>query len=166
MKTLSLYELADQYKFLSENLSDPETGEVNENTLMEFDMIQDSLENKCINIGKLFKSIEAYQEAIKIEKDRLAKRESIFKKQLERLKDYLKFNMVKCDIKKIDCAEFNISVQKNPPAVEIIDQNQVPNDYDKLLPRELNLSKIKEDLKNGVDVPGARLIQRESLRIK
>jgi hypothetical protein len=158
--------MSEQYQFLVNDLYDPETGVVDETALDKLNALQDSIENKCINITKLFKSIELTQEMIKTEKERLIKREKMFKNQVTRLKEYLQMNMERCEIKKIESPEFTISMQNNPPSVEILDPNQVPCSYDKDLPRELNLKKIMEDLKNGLEIPGVRLVQRQSVRIR
>jgi hypothetical protein len=166
MSMIKLYEVSDQYQFLLNDLYDYETGEVDENILARLNELTDTAENKCINITRLFKSIEATQEAIEKERKSMALRERSLKNQVDRLKDYLLTNMERCEIKKIECPQFSISLQKNPPAVEVVDKDEVPNDYDKQKERELDIAKIKEDLKNGVVIPGVRLIQRNSLRIR
>ena len=166
MKALTLYEISDQYQFLLNDLYDYETGVVNETTLAKLNEIQDTMQNKCINITRLFQSIEATQEAIKAEKDRLTKREKAFKNQVMRLKDYLESNMERCDIKKIECPEFTIGLQKNPPSVEILNESEIPHEYDREPKRELDLAKIRDELMNGVVIPGVRLIQKQSVRIR
>lgn len=166
MKSISLYELSDQYRFLMNDLYDEETGVVNETALEKINQLQDSIQNKCVNITKLFKSIEITQKLIAEEKERLAKREKSFKDQVNRLKDYLKTNMEKCDINKIECPEFTISLQNNPQSVDIIDEDKIPHEYDKKKDRELDLRLILSDLKNGVVIQGAQLKQSKSVRIR
>lgn len=166
MKTLSLYEMSNQYQFLITDLYDYETGVVNETALEKLNALNDTIEEKCINISKLFQSLQATQEAIKAEKDRLAKREKAFKNQAERLKEYLKMNMERCEIKKIECTEFTISLQKNPASIQVICEDEIPAEYDKPVKREIDLLKIREDLKNGVDIPGVCLAQGSSIRIR
>ena len=165
MSSLSLYNMSEQYQFLVNDLYDPETGVVDETALERLNALEDSIQNKCINITKLFKSIEATQEAIKIEKNRLAKRESVFKNQVSRLKDFLQSNMEKCEIKKIECPEFTIAIQNNPPSVDTFDQDLIPDSYKKIS-IEFDIQKIKDDLKKGVDIPGVRLVQGKSIRIR
>ncbi len=166
MKSLTLYEISDNYQFLLQDMYNHETGEVDETVLAKLNELSDTAENKCINIVKVWEEFNKEMQAIKEAKDRMAKREKAFKNQIERLKDYLQTNMERCDIKKIECPEFVINLQKNPVAVEVFSEDDVPNIYDKQLKREVNISKIKEDLQNGIDVPGARLIQRNSVRIR
>jgi Siphovirus Gp157 len=166
MKALSLYEMSDKYSFLLNDLYDEETGVVNETTLAKLNALEDSIENKCINITKLFQAIEATKDLIKAEKERLQKREQSFTNQVNSLKEYLRSNMDRCQIKKIECPEFSISLQNNPIAIEVLNMDDVPSDYDKCQKRELDTNKIKEDIKKGVDIPGVRLVQRNHIRIR
>jgi len=165
MKSLTLYEMSDKYQFLVSELYDYETGVVNETTLAKLNELTDSMENKCINITMLFKSIEATQEAIKKEKDKMAAREKAFKNQVARLKDYLLTNMERCDIKRIECPQFTLNLQNNPPALKIDDESLIPKTYDKVT-IEKDMAKIREDLLKGVVIPGARLVQGKSVRIR
>lgn len=166
MKALTLYEMSDQYQFLVNELYDHETGVVNETTLARLNELTDSMENKAINITMLFKSLEATKEAIKKEKDKMAAREKAFTAQVARLKEYLLQNMQRCQIKKIECPQFVIGLQNNPVAVEILNEEEIPAEYDKQPKRELDLAKIKDELQNGVVIPGVRLVQRQSIRIR
>lgn len=163
--SLRLYEIADQYRFLLSDMYDEETGEINENTIARLQELGDSMETKCINITRIFKQIDAEREAIEKERKAMSAREKALKNQVDRLKDYLSFNMEKCAITKIECPQFIISLQKNPPSVEILDENKIPQSYNRVTITH-DLQKIKEDIKNGVDVPGARLVQKNSLRIR
>lgn len=167
MSSLSLYEISDQYQALLNNLYDYETGVVDETALEKLTALTDTMQNKCINITKFFKTLEMAQKAIAEEKAKMAAREKAFKNQVERLKDYLLSNMQRCEIKKIECPEFVLAVQNNPPSVQVDDEKLVPHDYDKPpKERELDLRKILDELKNGVVIPGVRLVQKQSLRIR
>ncbi len=166
MKSMTLYEISDKYQFLLHEMYNHETGEVNENVLAKLNELADSAENKCINIVKIWEEFNKEIAAIKEAKERMAKREKAFKNQVDRLKEYLQTNMERCEIKKIECPEFVIGLQKNPPSVDVLNEDEVPHDYDKCPKRELDISKIKQDLQNGVVIPGVRLVQRNSVRIR
>lgn len=163
--SMRLYQIADEYQFLMNDLYDLETGEVDEKSLARLQALTDPLETKCINITKIFKSIDAEREAIEKERKAMAAREKSLKYQVDKLKEYLLINMERCSIKKIECPQFVLGLQLNPPAVEIYDEKLVPVEFDEVTVHK-NIAKIKEALKNGVDVPGARLVQRNSLRIR
>ena len=165
MSNLALYELASQYQYLANDLYDHETGVVNETALDKLNDINDSIENKAINITKLFKELEANAEAIEKERKAMQARENALRNQSKRLKEYLLTNMERCEINKIECPQFVISVQKNPQSVEVINELYIPEEYNKVK-TELDISRIKEDLKNGVVIPGVNLVQRQSIRIR
>lgn len=165
MSALRLYEIADQYRNLIDNLCDDETGEVSETSLARLDEIKDTMENKAINLVRVWKEMEAHQAAIEKERKAMEARESHLKKQVKNLKEYLKTNMEKCGITKIECPQFKISLQKNPPAVKINDPELIPEEYKKIEVKN-DVSMIKDALKMGIDVPGATLENGYGIRIK
>jgi hypothetical protein len=162
---MRLYEIADRYSFLLNDLYDHETGVVNEATLARLNDLSDSMETKAINITMLFKELEATADAIEKERQAMQKREKALKNQIASLKDYLRSNMERCEINKIECPQFVIALQKNPCSVEITNEDEVPKEYTKVS-IDLDIAKIKDELKNGVVIPGARLVQGSSVRIR
>ena len=84
-----------------------------------------------------------------------------------RLKEYLAFNMQRTGIREIkaDDGTFTAKFQKNPPAVAVYDEKQRPEEY-WVVKREISKSAIKEAIKSGKEIPGAKLESSESLRIK
>ena len=84
-----------------------------------------------------------------------------------RLKEYLAFNMKRSGILEIkaDDGTFTAKFQKNPPAVAVYDEKQIPEEY-WVVKREISKSAIKDAIKGGKEIPGAKLESSESLRIK
>lgn len=166
MKEMTLYQISDEYKFLLDDLYNHDTGEIDENVMARLNNLADSAQDKCINITKVFKEFEKEYKAVEEERKRMAKREKAFKNQIDRLKNYLKTNMEACDITKIECPQFVISLQKNPPSVEPYDKSVIPDEYKKITV-EYDIQKMKYDMMtNGVVIPGARLVQGNSVRIR
>ena len=165
MSALRLYEMTDEYLSILNNLCDEETGEVSETSLERLDEIKDTIENKAINIVRVWKQMEAYQTAIEKERKAMELRESHLKKQVKNLKDYLQTNMLACQITKIECPQFKISLQKNPGSVKFSDESRVPQEYKKVEVKN-DVSMIRDALKMGIEVPGAYLDQGTSIRIK
>lgn len=163
--SLILYEIADQYQFLLKDLYDEETGVVNEATFAKLNEITDSIEDKAINITKLFKEMEAKADAIERERQAMQKRERSLKNQIQSLKNYLSHNMQRCNINKIECPQFVISLHKNPSKLDITDERLIPSKYE-ITTLSLDEAKIKEDLKNGIEIPGAQLVNGSSIRIR
>lgn len=163
--TMRLYEITDHYKFLLNELYDEETGEVNDLVLDKLNEVTDSLETKCINVTRVFKAIDAERSAIERERKSMQAREKALENQVDRLKQYLLSNMELCEISEIKCPQFVIKVQKNPPKVDIYDEALIDDEYKKIKV-DFDVSKIKAGLQNGGVIPGARLIQGNSLRIR
>jgi hypothetical protein len=69
------------------------------------------------------------------------------------------------DKRKIKTVLFSFAIQKNPPSVQA-DENLIPADYWIPQAPKLDRRALMEDLKAGASVPGAHLIQTESLRIR
>ena len=162
---MNLYSIAQEYSELLSNLYDPETGEVDETSLIRLNEMKETLENKCIAVASYIENMEAERKAIEEAKKKMAERESRYKKQVANMKSYLLENMKKSQVKKISCPYFDIALHKNPPSVEVYDENAIPPSYNRIKV-EKNISAILDDLKNGVIIPGARLIQKDSVRIK
>jgi hypothetical protein len=162
---MNLYEITGEYQKALDNLCDPETGEVLEASLISLNEIQKSFEDKCIAVSYFIENMEAEKSAIADVKKRMHERESRLNKKIQSLKDYLLCNMEKSDIKKINCPYFDISLQKNPPSVNILDEEAIPLEYKKI-ELKIDTALIRQDLLNNKKVDGAELIQRKSVRIK
>jgi hypothetical protein len=163
--SLRLYELANEYKFLQDSLFDSETGEINESAMNRLNELDKPIQDKCINTVRAMKSLEAEYKAIEQERKAMQAREKALKDQVEWIKGYLLANMEKSEIKEISCPQFVIKLRKNPESVEIFDEDSIPEEYTQI---EIKISKeaIKLAISGGIEVPGARLIQKNSLSIK
>ena len=87
----------------------------------------------------------------------------------ESIKEYLKTNMERTEITKIECPYFVISVKKNPPALKVEDEAKIPDKYFSIPeppPPVLDKAKLKDDLKAGLEIEGALLTVGTSLQIK
>jgi len=71
-------------------------------------------------------------------------------------------------ISKITCPYFELSIKNNPASVDIFDPLQLPQDYLREVPSTSAPDKtlIAKSLKDGYEVPGARLLQGQRLSIK
>lgn len=161
---MKLYEISNEYQSILNNMYDPETGEVNKESMSKLNEITESLDKKCVAVACYIENIKAECQAISDAKKRMSERESKFKRKLQNMKEYLLYNMEKSDIKKVSCSYFDISVHKNPDSVEIYDESIIPLDYDKVEIKK-DIDKMRKDLRNGIEIPGARLIQRKSVQI-
>jgi hypothetical protein len=163
----TLYEIASEYRADLEKLSDldlpPET------IADTLEGMSGALEAKATNIASFVRNLEVTAEAMKDAEMQMSKRRKAIENRIQAIKDYTLNVMVANKIEKIDTPYFKISVAKNPPAVDVFDMAQVPSEFIRLPempPPMVDKSSVKEALKLGVGVPGCRLTQSLSLRIK
>ena len=164
MSTLRLYEISENYQFLLDNLCD-ENGEVREDARAQLNEVKESMDVKCMNVVRVFKEMEVACEGIEKERKAMQAREKRIKDQVAWLKGYLLENMQACHIDKISCPQFEIKLRKNPKSVDVLNEADIPDEY-WVEKRELSKEAIKIALAGGMEVPGARLIQKSSVVIR
>lgn len=159
-----LYELAEHYNNLLDLINNEDVPkELLEKSLNELD---EQFEVKAENVAKLIKSLEVDVNGYKEEEKRMSTQRKYLENKISNLKEYLDSSMKSLDKQKIKGKVFTLSLQKNPPSVEISDFKSIDNKY--LIPQEPTVDKkaILEDLKNNIEVQGAVIKQTESLRIR
>lgn len=168
MHSLTLYEVAAQYRDMATKLADLE---------LDDQTIADTLEaeggalvEKGTNVAFVVRNLEASAEAIKQAEGAMADRRKVIEKRAARLRAYLLEGMRTAGIQKIESPYFAISIKKNPPSVDVFDEAQVPADYMKepppTPPPAPDKKLIAQAIKDGFDVPGCRLVQGERVDIK
>ena len=161
---MKLYELTQNYLNLLDLLENPEVpAEMVQAALEE---VEGNFEDKVENIIKLIKSVEGDIKAYKEEEMRLSTRRRTLENKVANLKVYLESSLKAIGKKEIKGKLFTLKIQKNAPSVVIDDLNTIPKEYLKESLILVDKTKLKEDLKNGLEIPGARLETKESLRIR
>jgi len=144
--------------------------EIDEQTFADtLEGLSGDLEVKATNVAMFVRNLEASAEAIKAAEKQMAERRKALEAKADRIRQYLLDNMNRTGITKIDCPYFVLSVRKNPPAVEVLNQDMIPDEYFDIPEPPaptLNKNRLKEDLKAGVVVEGAKLMAGQSLSIK
>ena len=167
MNNLSLYQLSTNYLQALDFLTDPEAdlpAEVINDTL---EALGGELEDKAINVAKFLRNMEAVAEAIKEAEETMAKRRKALENRVKWMKDYLKGNMEHTGITKIECPYFKLSIQKNPTAVNVTNENAIPEQFkEQVITWKIDKTAIKEAIKKGEAVPGAELVNGTRLVIK
>ena len=168
MNSLTLYELTGQAHDLQELAKD---GSIPEDALQAtLDGLTGEIQAKATNIAFVIKNFEATEEAIGNAIEGMERRKKAIKNRREWLAEYVKINLEKLGIS-VECAEFKLSVRKNPVAVEVIDGESIPDQFwiqPDPPPRQLDKKALKEYLETLPDksCEGARLIQRTRLSIE
>ena len=149
---MKLHEMSNDYVWLLES-------DLDEEQLKDcLESIEGAIEDKASNIVKVVSCLNSDVSIIENEIARLQARKKAITNNQERLKEYLRYNMEKTGITKINHPLFNITLGKASKKVSILDVNLLPDDFiDIKTEIKPNLNKIKAALKEG-DVSGAVMI--------
>lgn len=165
----ALFQISDQYMALASNLA---AGDFDIQTIedtIESSGLIDDFTDKAQALEFVARGALAHNPAIDAEIARLmalkAKRENI----AAGVRKYLLDNMQRTGISKITCPLFAISIQNNPPSVDVFDPLSLPAAFMRqpdTPPPAPDKTAIKTALKVGIDIPGAKLVQSQRLVVK
>lgn len=155
----TLYELTGQYLEIYNLDMDDET---KQDTLDSIDWAED-YENKVENYVKVIKNLDADMEVRKNEIERLRKLNDADNSKKERMKEAVKESMELTGHDRVDTPLFKVSFRKSE-AVEV-DDLLLPESY-KVATYKPDKKRLKEDLKNGLEILGAELVERKNLSIR
>lgn len=158
---MKLYELSNEYLEVLDLLSEEDNVELNDLLLK----IDEEIELKAENIGKVLKSLEGNVAALKDEEKRLSNRRRGIENNIKNLKSYLENEMIAVGKKKFKTDLFSFGIQKNPPSLDISREDNIPEEYYELT-RSLIRKDLLKDMKEGLVIDGVGLKQSESLRIR
>jgi hypothetical protein len=159
---MKLYEFTQNYLQLIERAD-----EIDEDVLIDtIAAIKESLEDKAENIAKLVRSFEADTKTIKAEEERLKAKRKTLENQVVYLKKYLFEQLDAIGIEKIKRPLFTISIQANPPGVDVINSGEIPAEYWIFPDPVLDKKNLLLFLKTGETVPGATIKKSRGLRIR
>lgn len=141
---------------------DQETGEVID--IERLNSLQMERNSKIHNVACWYKELLAEAEAIKAEKQKLAKRQQVCENKAESLKKYLAFVL---DGEKFKDGVVSISYRTTKSVVffDDFDYSTLPEEYQKVTiePRKTELKKAIED---GQHFEGVELEERQAIQIK
>ena len=148
---------------------DMETGEILDTE--KLDALQMEREDKLEGVALWIKDLRAEAAAVKEEADKLTARRKALDNKIDGLKEWLKFALNGEKLKTPRCNVYQMHSQKVAVADEtgLINYLQTHTDPEKFLrflAPELRKDEIKKALKDGHEIPGAKLEDTESIVIK
>lgn len=163
---LDLYRIDKEYELLFNLIEErgfDEDMEIRLNdTLHEFD-------TTALNVGANLKNLKARIELMRAyEKDMATKRKSL-EERIEAFERFLKDNMIRFGVSKIDGVEFSVRLSAVKPRVEILtlDNADVPKKHIRTnIVNEYDKEAIRRDIEAGEDIAYAQLVPSYSLTIK
>lgn len=156
----TLFEMTQQANTLYELLQNEEIDEQIFNDTLEAMGTEEKIESYC----KIIKQLQNDSEMFKSEIARLTERKRTADNSIERMKSALLAYMQASGQAKIKAGIFAVATS-NSQAVNITDENLIPADFVSLTPK-IEKAKIKEQLKAGLEIPGAELITNTGVRIR
>lgn len=166
---MTLYEINSQINnlmYIIFDAVDEETGEIDPDLMAQLSTLNLERDQKLDNIGAYIKNLDAEAKAIKDEMDALKKRLDQKKKRIESLKEYVAQDLLAHGETKKESTRVVFSFRKSK-AVEITDETLLPKNF-LTIKTEVKPDKveIKHAIDSGKEVPGAELVERQSLQIK
>ena len=139
---------------------DEETGEIlNAEDLDNLELEKnEKIEQLCLWIKNLKSDAAAY----KAEKDSFAKKQKAAENEAESIKNYIAYILAG---EKFKTDRVTVSYRKSEQ-VECLDMSLVDDDYLRFKEPELDKTKIKKALKEGIKVGGCMLVERQNMNIK
>jgi len=162
----TLYEISAAYRADVEKLANLE---LDEQTLADtLEGMGGELEVKAQNVVFFARNLEATAAAIKDAEAQMAARRKALERRADSLRRYVFASMQVAGVTKIECPYFRLSIQNNPPAVDVFEPDLVPLEYmvqPETPPMSADRKAIGAALKAGKDVPGCRLTQGQRLAV-
>lgn len=167
MADLTLYQITNG---LIELMEKTDSGEISEedSKLINEELCK-MLETKSSNIIGYLRNEETRLDAVDVEIKRLQEIKKVLSNRVDRYKDYIKENMIKLNLSKIDTTLGSISVVGVQPSVEITDETKIPNEFKEIV-QETKIKKrdILASFKETGEIPeGCEIItNKKTIRIK
>lgn len=159
----TLYELTEEYRQLLDMMEDDSVDpEVLKDTL---EGVDGELEIKAENCAKVMAELCGKVDLIDREIERLKGKKDVLNNNIKRIKQQIEKSMIDTGKRKFKTDLFSFGIQKNPPAVVIDQEDQIPEEYWVAQEPKLNRTAIKQWLKEN-EADWAHLTQTESLRIR
>lgn len=167
MGDLTLYNITNKFVDLMDKVEEGELTEEEYNELGKELALE--LQKKGSNIIGYTKNIELTINAMKEEEKRISDLRKKLEDKLDKFKEYVKNNMERLQIKKMETELGVLSIVNNPISVEVEDEKQIPKEYiQEVVTQKIDKTAIKNYFKEtGEIIPGIKIINdKTSLRIK
>ena len=163
----ALYEIAAEYRDAATKLAELD---LDAQTIADtLEGLSGDLETKAQNVAFFVRNLEATAAAIKQAEADMSARRKAMENRADSLRRYIFESMTVAGIEKIECPHFRLAIKNNPAAVDVFEPGLVPASFMRTpepTPPAPDKTAIKEALKAGQDVPGARLTSGQRLEIK
>lgn len=167
-KQPTLAELTGELDVILGDHVDPDTGEITPEGIEAIQNWQCEWGEKVERVGLFIRLLESKSEAQKKEAEYFRNRAKVTKNKADSLKSYLLDQMRLAKQTKVEGRVLTLKIQKNPPSCEVTDFDAIPDafKYEKVevaVDKKLVIAEFKD---NNATVPGTKVEQKESVRIR
>lgn len=162
----ALYQLVTQFRSLQEL----DTEEIPEDVLRDtLEGLEGEIEVKATNVAMFCRNLDTFAANVDDAAKRMKERAAKIQRKADQVRHYLQSMMEAAQITKIEAPEFTLAIRKNPPALVIVPDAVIPDEFmvqPPTPPKHADKAAIKLALKAGKTVDGCRLEQGQRLEIK
>ena len=172
---MKLYEIQTEIRDICEWKVNPETGEIEIDDANRLDELDMSFDAKVLSIAAVVKNLTSdktelldKQAQLKKEADELKRKADAVDRNIDWLKKYAASQMLKLGKKTIKDALHRVTVRRNQPRVEILDEEAINREYIKVETKEsVDKKKIAADWKETQVSPiGTQVHENYGLLVK
>lgn len=162
-----LYELTEAYIDLLSMIEDCENEQQEEEIMVQLAALSDDIARKGEAIARIVRNLQTDAEGYEAEIKRLTKRRRTAENMIDRFKSYVHFSMGLAGANELHTTIGKWKLTKNPPKVEIIDAEKVPEEFFIEQPPRLMTSLIMQHYRNTGEIPdGCDIVQTEGVRFR
>ncbi|QHW36821.1 siphovirus Gp157 family protein [Staphylococcus ursi] len=129
------------------------------------DAIQDEQKRKYDSMQKMVLSLKGDVNTLKERETALNKRRKSYENKIKSLQNYMLESMKFKGETNFKTQEFTYFIRKSD-LTQIDDESAIPDKYKVEQAPKINKTQIKKDIKAGIEVKGASLIENESLGVR
>lgn len=157
----TIYEIADKYKFIQQMIEDGTDPAIFAEALAGID---GEAGEKLESYAMVLKNAESDITGVDAEIKRLQERKKAMQNNVSRMKDNMSILLQEIEGNRLKTDKFTFSFRKST-AVQIDDISLIPNDFIKTETSPMKVD-IKKALASGEVIPGASLVENQSLSIR
>ncbi len=166
MQKQSLYQIREEHLNILAVIEEQD-GEIYDEQIAQLGFTTEAFQEKAISCGYVYRMFEDDVMLIQLERDRLDALLASAKKKAQRMKDAISDAMIQFKVEKITTPTMKISFRPSK-CVEITSEEDLPAEALDEVPASWkpNKTKIKALIENGVEVAGAKIIEKKNIQIK
>ena len=164
--TFTLYELTADLLRMVEQMAEEEDADKAASII---ESVRIAFDDKAAAVAVYIKTLEAAKTAMAMEVNALAKRINAIDAKQERLRQYLQKCLYAAGVEKVETSRAVVKLAKNPPKVDIADASAVPSEFmvqKEPPPPSIDKRALLSALKQGREIPGARIVQETRIVIE